>query len=150
MVLLKNSLALKHFNYCIYDLYVHILYLYCTCFTRHTCTSQVQEIDDFFSERPSHAVLQLMKALSGSNSLTSWSKCTTWLSSCNHSRTYLYPNVVMNIYFIRPMQRLTGRTQNSAPSRLQTMSGSLSSTQKCSLPEPSDFPVTTCRLCVQV
>ena len=126
------------------------IYLYCTCFTRHTCTSQVQKIDGFFSDRPSHAVLQLMKALSGSNSLTSLSKCTTWLSSCNHSRTYSYPNVVMNIYSIRPMQRLTGRTQSSVLSRLQTTSGSLSSTLKCSLPEPSDVPVTTCRPCVQV
>ena len=126
------------------------IYLYCTCFTRHTCTSQVQKIDGLFSDRPSHAVLQLMKALSGSSSLTSWSKCTTWLSSCNHSRTYLHPNVVMNLYLIRPMQCLTGRTQSSAPSRLLTMSGSLSNIQKYTLLAPSDFPVTTCRPCMQV
>ena len=126
------------------------IYLYCTCFTRHTCTSQIQEIDGFFSDRPSHAVLQLMKALSGPSSLSSWSKCTTWLSSCNHSPTYSYPNVVMNIYSIRPMQFLTGRTQSNAPSRLLTMSGSLSRIRKCTLLAPSDVPVTTCRPCVQV
>ena len=44
---------------------------------------------------------------------------------------------------LRPMQCLTGRTQISAPSRLLTMSGSLSSTLTYALMVPSD-PTINC------